>query len=180
MPVLLIMAVCAAAIWIQDGRPILFTQWRTGRGGRRFKMYKFRTMVKNAEQIKQQYLHLNKMSGPEFKLVDDPRVTRLGRFLRKCSLDELPQIFNVLKGEMSLVGPRPTSFEAAKYDLWQTERLEVLPGITGLAQVSGRSELSFEKKLDRDIAYVECRSFWLDLRILARTVMVLFNSRGAC
>ena len=143
-------------------------------------MFKFRTMVKNAEDEKRKYLHLNKMSGAEFKIVDDPRITRFGRFLRRSSFDELPQIFNVLKGEMSLVGPRPTSFAVEKYDLWQTERLEVLPGITGLAQVSGRSQLPFEEKLRCDMEYVESRTIWLDLCILARTTLVLLTQRGAC
>ena len=179
VPTLLLMALCAVGIWLDDGRPIFFIQPRTGRGARRFRMYKFRTMVTNAEAIKQQYWHLNKMSGPEFKLSDDPRVTRAGRWLRKYSLDELPQILNVLRGDMSLVGPRPTSFDATKYALSQTERLEVLPGITGLAQVSGRSELSFEQKLLRDIEYVERRSLGLDLWILLRTVKVLISPRGA-
>lgn len=175
-----LLAISALAVWLEDGRPVMFTQLRTGRGGRRFRIYKFRTMVKNAEELKQQYWHLNRMSGPEFKLDDDPRVTRVGAFLRKTSLDEIPQLFNVLKGDMSLVGPRPTSFDASKYVLWQTERLEVLPGITGLAQVSGRSELSFEEKLRLDIEYVERRSLWLDLQILLRTAVVLLSHRGAC
>lgn len=179
LPAVVVMAGCAVAIWLDDGFPLVFVQSRTGRGARRFAMYKFRTMVKNAEAIKQEYWHLNKMSGPEFKLTDDPRVTRVGRWLRKYSLDELPQIFNVLLGNMSLVGPRPTSFEASKYALVQTERLEVLPGITGLAQVSGRSQLSFEEKLLRDLEYVERRSLGLDLRILLRTVTVLISPRGA-
>jgi lipopolysaccharide/colanic/teichoic acid biosynthesis glycosyltransferase len=179
VPVFSVMAACAVAVWLGDGRPVMFAQYRTGRGGRRFKLYKFRTMLKNAEELKQKYWHLNRMSGPEFKLADDPRVTRVGRILRKYSLDELPQIINVLRGEMSLVGPRPTSFDAAKYALWQTERLEVLPGITGLAQVSGRSELSFEEKLARDIEYVERRSLRLDLRILLCTIGVVFSPRGA-
>jgi lipopolysaccharide/colanic/teichoic acid biosynthesis glycosyltransferase len=174
-----VMAVCALLICISDGRPILFVQHRTGRGGRRFRLYKFRTMVKNAEELKQKYWHLNKMSGPEFKLTDDPRVTPMGCFLRKWSLDEFPQIFNVLKGDMSLVGPRPTSFDASKYALWQTTRLEVQPGLTGLAQVSGRSSLSFEEKLRLDIKYVEERDIWLDLQILARTPVVLLNGKGA-
>ncbi len=177
--VLIVSAICAVLIWIEGGRPILFVQLRTGQGGRRFKMYKFRTMVANSEELKQTYAHLNELTWPDFKLSDDPRVTRLGRVLRKTSLDELPQIVNVLKGEMSLVGPRPTSFAASTYALWQTERLEVLPGITGLWQVSGRSDVDFDKRLRMDIEYIAQRSVWLDLQILCRTPMVVFSQRGA-
>jgi lipopolysaccharide/colanic/teichoic acid biosynthesis glycosyltransferase len=129
---LLVMAICAIAIRLDSAGPIIFTQERTGKGGRRFKMYKFRTMLPNAEELKQKYAHLNELTWPDFKITNDPRITRIGRILRKTSLDELPQIFNLLKGEMSLVGPRPTSFSVQTYRLWQTARLEVLPGITGL------------------------------------------------
>ena len=124
-------------------------------------------------------MHLNKTTGPDFKAENDPRITRVGLVLRKFSLDEIPQLFNVLQVDMSLVGPRPTSFDAGKYALWQTERLEVLPGITGLAQVSGRSELDFDQRLRLDIEYVERRSVWLDLQILWQTVVVLSSRRGA-
>ena len=176
---LIVCAICAVLIWIESGRPLLFVQLRTGRGGQRFKMYKFRTMVANGEELKQTYAHLNELTWPDFKVSDDPRVTRLGRVLRKTSLDELPQLVNVLKGEMSLVGPRPTSFAASTYALWQTERLEVLPGITGLWQVSGRSNLDFDRRLRMDIEYIANRSIWLDLRILLRTPMVVLGQRGA-
>lgn len=177
--VLVVSAMCAVLIWIEGGPPILFVQLRTGRGGRRFKMYKFRTMVANSEELKQTYAQLNELTWPDFKLSDDPRVTRVGRLLRKTSLDELPQFLNVLKGEMSLVGPRPTSFAVSTYALWQTERLEVLPGITGLWQVSGRSDVDFDKRLRMDIEYIAQRSVWLDLQILCRTPMVVFSQRGA-
>jgi lipopolysaccharide/colanic/teichoic acid biosynthesis glycosyltransferase len=176
---LLVMGVCAALIWITDGRPLLFAQDRTGRGGRRFRLYKFRTMVRNAAELKEQLAELNQLSGPDFKIEDDPRITPLGRIMRKTSLDELPQIFNVLLGDMSLVGPRPTSFEASTYDLWHTERLEVLPGITGLWQVGGRSDVDFDERVRLDIEYVEKRSLLLDTWILVRTVGVLFSQRGA-
>ena len=174
-----VFALCALVIWLEDGRPVLFTQWRTGKAGRRFRMYKFRTMVRHAEELKARYAHLSELNWPDFKITDDPRITRIGRFLRKTSLDELPQLFNVLKGEMSLVGPRPTSFEARTYALWQTERLEVLPGITGLWQISGRSDVEFDERLRLDVAYIESASVWLDLRILLRTVMVVCTRRGA-
>ena len=133
--VLPVMAVCAIALWIENPGPIVFAQQRTGRGGRRFRMYKLRSMYRNAEELKEKYRHLNELTWPDFKISNDPRVTRVGRFLRKTSLDELPQLFNVIKGDMSLVGPRPTSFDAGTYTLWHTERLEVPPGITGLWQV---------------------------------------------
>ncbi len=176
---LLAMAICAVAIRLDSAGPIIFTQARTGKGGRRFKMYKFRTMLPNAEELKQKYAHLNELTWPDFKITNDPRITRVGRILRKTSLDELPQIFNLLKGEMSLVGPRPTSFSVQTYSLWQTERLEVLPGITGLWQVSGRSELDFDDRLQLDIAYIEQQSLWLDIKILFQTVGAVLSRRGA-
>jgi len=175
-----VMAVCALLIWIEDPGQVLLVQKRTGKAGRRFSMYKFRTMVKNAEELKQTYAHLNELSWPDFKITDDPRVTRVGKWLRKTSLDELPQLFNVLKGDMSLVGPRPTSFDVSTYSLWHTERLEVLPGITGLWQVSGRSNVDFEERLRLDVQYIESRSIWLDVKILFRTVSAVFSRNGAC
>ena len=178
-PVLLAIALCAVVLWLDSPGPVFFAQLRTGYGGRRFRMYKFRTMVPNAEQLKQAYLHLNELAWPDFKITNDPRVTRFGRFLRKTSLDELPQILNVLKGEMSLVGPRPTSFDSSTYALWQMERLEVLPGITGLWQINGRSDLDFDDRLRLDIAYIEQQSLWLDLRILAGTLGAVLSQRGA-
>jgi lipopolysaccharide/colanic/teichoic acid biosynthesis glycosyltransferase len=142
-------------------------------------MYKFRTMLKNAEELKERYAHLNELCWPDFKITDDPRVTRVGRFLRKTSLDELPQIFNVLNGTMSLVGPRPTSFDVSTYELWHTERLEVLPGITGLWQISGRSDIDFDDRLRLDVDYIERQSLALDLYILWRTVAVVLKQKGA-
>jgi lipopolysaccharide/colanic/teichoic acid biosynthesis glycosyltransferase len=177
--VLPVLAICVLLIWLEDPGPVFFTQRRTGKGGVRFKMYKLRTMVKNAEELKQKYAHLNELTWPDFKITDDPRVTRVGKFLRKTSLDELPQIFNVLKGDMSLVGPRPTSFDASTYALWHTERLEVLPGLTGLWQVNGRSDLDFDDRLRLDIEYIERRSLWLDIEIMFRTVTAIFTQRGA-
>jgi lipopolysaccharide/colanic/teichoic acid biosynthesis glycosyltransferase len=161
------------------GAPAIFTQFRTGRGGRRFRMYKFRSMVPNAEGLKEKFAHLNELQWPDFKITSDPRVTPLGRILRKTSLDELPQLLNVLRGEMSLVGPRPTSFSAETYDLWQTERLDVLPGITGLWQIIGRAQLEFDDRLRLDIAYIERASLWLDINILFQTIFAIFKQRGA-
>lgn len=161
------------------GAPVIFTQQRTGRGGHRFQMYKFRTMVPNAEELKAKYAHLNELQWPDFKITNDPRITPIGRFLRRTSLDELPQLFNVLRGEMSLVGPRPTSFGPDTYELWHTERLDVLPGLTGLWQIVGRAKLEFDDRLRLDIAYIERRSLWLDINILVQTVVAVFKQRGA-
>ena len=161
------------------GAPVVFKQLRTGKGGRRFHMYKFRTMVPNAEELKSQYAHLNELQWPDFKITNDPRITRVGRFLRKTSLDEIPQFFNILKGEMSLVGPRPTSFGPETYKLWHTSRLDVMPGLTGLWQIMGRAQLEFDDRLRLDIAYIERASLWLDINILFRTVTAVFESRGA-
>lgn len=174
-----VMGICALLVRREGPGPILFVQPRTGKGGRRFRMYKFRTMVENAVELKSELLHLNELSGPDFKITDDPRVTRIGRILRRTSLDELPQLFNILKGDMSLVGPRPTSFEADTYSLWHTERLEVQPGLTGLWQVSGRSDVDFDDRVRLDVEYVRNRSLWLDLKILWATVGSVFGGRGA-
>lgn len=161
------------------GDPTFFVQERTGKNGRRFGMFKFRTMVANAEELKQQFAHLNELQWPDFKITNDPRITRIGRFLRKTSLDELPQLINVLKGEMSLVGPRPTSFSAETYSLWQTERLDVVPGMTGLWQIIGRGSTEFDERLRLDIAYIERRCITLDFEILFRTILSVFRQKGA-
>lgn len=177
--VVLVLALCALAIRIDTPGAPFFQQQRTGRHGRRFGMHKLRTMVQNAGELKAQYAHLNELSWPDFKIKNDPRVTRVGAFLRRTSLDELPQIFNVLAGDMSLVGPRPTSFAADTYSLWHTARLEVKPGLTGLWQISGRSELQFDDRLRLDIAYIRSRCLTMDLLILLRTVGAVFSGRGA-
>ena len=161
------------------GAPAFFKQLRTGKGGHRFCMYKFRTMIPEAEELKEKYAHLNELQWPDFKITNDPRITPVGAFLRKTSLDELPQLFNVLKGDMSLVGPRPTSFGPETYKLWHTSRLEVMPGMTGLWQILGRAELEFDDRLRLDIAYIERASLWFDLNILLRTFVAVFQFRGA-
>lgn len=161
------------------GAPVMFRQLRTGKGGQRFQMYKFRSMVPNAEELKAKYAHLNELQWPDFKITNDPRITRVGKFLRKTSLDELPQLFNVLNGDMSLVGPRPTSFGPETYKLWHTERLDVAPGLTGLWQIIGRAQLEFDDRLRLDIAYIEKRSLWFDIVILFYTVAAVFKQRGA-
>jgi lipopolysaccharide/colanic/teichoic acid biosynthesis glycosyltransferase len=175
-----LMGLIALAVQVSSpGAPVIFVQPRTGRGGRRFRMYKFRTMVPNAEELKQKYAHLNELPWPDFKITNDPRITPLGRILRKTSLDELPQLFNVLKGEMSLVGPRPTSFGTETYKLWHTTRLDVMPGITGLWQIYGRGSIDFDQRLRMDIAYIERRCLWLDIKILIYTALAVFQQRGA-
>lgn len=175
-----IFILCAVLIKLEDPKgPILFVQQRTGKGGRRFDIYKFRTMVYNAEELKAQLSHLNELQWPDFKITNDPRVTRVGRVLRKTSLDELPQVLNVLKGEMTLVGPRPTSFSAETYALWQTERLDVTPGITGLWQIMGRASMEFTDRVYLDVFYIEHRSIWLDFQILIRTIFAVLAQRGA-
>jgi lipopolysaccharide/colanic/teichoic acid biosynthesis glycosyltransferase len=174
-----IMLLCALAVSLDSEGAPFFAQPRTGLGGKRFRMYKLRTMVKNAGELKAKYAHLNELTWPDFKITNDPRVTRVGRFLRRTSLDELPQLFNVLLGDMSLVGPRPTSFAADTYSLWHTARLEVKPGVTGLWQVSGRNELDFDDRLRLDIGYIRNRSLKLDLVILIRTFTAVISARGA-
>ncbi len=181
MPVWLsLLCLIAVLIWVSaPGAPILFYHLRTGKGGRRFYMYKFRTMVPNAEELKANYAHLNELKWPDFKITNDPRVTLVGRLLRKTSMDELPQLLNVLRGEMSLVGPRPTFFESDKYKLWQTGRLDTLPGITGLWQILGRGSVDFDTRSRLDIAYIERASLWLDINILYRTIFVVLKQKGA-
>lgn len=176
MPVFVL---CIMAIKLDSPGPVFFPQKRTGKGGRRFRMYKFRTMLKNADELKEKYKHLNTQTYPDFKIPDDPRITRVGRFLRVTSLDELPQLLNVLKGEMSLVGPRPTSFSSSTYDLWQTARLGVTPGITGLWQISGRANIDFDERNRLDIQYIKNRSFWYDLKILFKTFLCVVERDGA-
>lgn len=158
----------------------IFRQTRCGRGGSIFTCLKFRTMVPNAEEARDALLASNECSGPVFKIRRDPRVTRVGRILRKTSIDELPQLWNVLRGDMSLVGPRPPlPDEVTAYTARERQRLSVRPGLTGLWQVSGRSNLSFERWVELDLEYVQRRSFWLDLRVLLLTVPAVLSGRGA-
>jgi lipopolysaccharide/colanic/teichoic acid biosynthesis glycosyltransferase len=180
LPVALpLLALCALAVLLDSRGPVVIGQTRTGRDARPFRMFKFRTMVRNAEELKAGLSHLNVLPPPDFKIPNDPRITRVGRILRQTSLDELPQLVNVLRGEMSLVGPRPTSFAATTYSLWHTHRLEVTPGITGLWQVKGRNVTTFDERLRIDIEYIERRSFFYDLKILLLTVPAIFRRSGA-
>ena len=170
---------CAIAIRLDSRGQVLFAQERTGRNGHRFRMYKFRTMVENAEELKEQLRHLSVVPPPDFKIPNDPRITPVGRFLRRSSLDELPQILNVVRGDMSLVGPRPTSFAPSTYRLWHTTRLEVPPGLTGLWQIRGRNTTTFDERLRLDIKYIAEMSILLDLKILAATAKVVVRGSGA-
>lgn len=180
LPVLIpLLVIIALAIRLDSPGPVMFVQQRTGRGGRRFPMLKFRTMVRNAEELKASLAHLSIVPPPDFKIIDDPRITRVGKVLRASSLDELPQLLNVLAGQMSLVGPRPTSFAASTYSLWHTRRLEVAPGVTGLWQLHGRNEADFDQRLRLDVQYIERCCFPLDVRILLATAGSVVRRRGA-
>ena len=175
-----VFATIAVVQLITSGRPILFVQERVGTNGRVFRMFKFRSMVRDAEARARALRHNNEMSGPVFKIRNDPRITPFGKLLRRTSLDELPQLFNVLKGEMSLVGPRPPlPSEVAQYKRWQRRRLSMRPGITGLWQVSGRNHVDFDQWMALDMQYLDKWSLWLDLRILLRTSQAVLRSKGA-
>ncbi|MNR81934.1 UDP-glucose:undecaprenyl-phosphate glucose-1-phosphate transferase [compost metagenome] len=182
LAILPILIAIACMIKLDSPGPVIFRQKRVGLNGREFWMYKFRSMAIDAEQRHQALLAQNEMKdGVIFKMTDDPRVTRLGRLLRKTSLDELPQLFNVLRGEMSLVGPRPLpTYEVAQQTPYQMRRLDVVPGCTGLWQTSGRSNLdSFAQMVELDFEYIRNWSFTYDLAILFRTFQVLFKAEGA-
>jgi len=169
------------ALWVKlDDRsgPVFFRQSRTGLGGRRFNLLKYRTMVSNAEELKEQLRDRSEVPWPDFRMANDPRVTRIGRFLRKTSLDELPQFINVLKGDMSIVGPRPTSFEASTYDIWQTGRLDFRPGITGPWQVRGRDSMDFEERCRLEIGFFRHPSFWREIGLVFATARAVFKRTG--
>ena len=173
------MALVALAIKLDTDGPVFYASMRIGKRGRPFRCYKFRTMVANADALKKCLLSQNEREGVLFKMANDPRVTRLGRFLRKYSIDELPQLANVLAGDMSMVGPRPPiEDEVEKYQIEHLHRLQVLPGLTGLWQVQARKDRSFSKYIALDMAYVENWNFWLDLKILLRTVDVVLRGTG--
>jgi lipopolysaccharide/colanic/teichoic acid biosynthesis glycosyltransferase len=170
----------ALAVRLDSPGPVLYRSMRLGRNGRPFVFYKFRSMVTGAHESARYVQHLNEVEGPVFKSARDPRVTRVGRFLRRTSIDELPQIVNVLRGEMSLVGPRPPIPEEVEaYEPWQRLRLEVQPGITCLWQISGRSKLGFEEWMRLDIQYIQTISLATDIRILCRTLPAVLSREGA-
>jgi exopolysaccharide biosynthesis polyprenyl glycosylphosphotransferase len=177
IPIFIIISIL---IKVDSHGAILHRQRRVGKNGKFFNMYKFRSMVENAEDMKNQLYKLNEIDGPAFKIKDDPRITKIGKFIRKYSIDELPQLFNVLKGEMSLVGPRPPlPIEVERYTDWDWRKLEVVPGITGLWQVSGRSDVTFEQWVNLDVYYIENWSPWLDLKIVLKTIPVVLKGDGA-
>jgi exopolysaccharide biosynthesis polyprenyl glycosylphosphotransferase len=170
----------ALLIKLDSPGPVFFKQTRVGKWGRLFGVYKFRSMYIDAEKRKQDLMKLNEADGPVFKMKQDPRVTRVGRVIRKISIDELPQLINILKGEMTLVGPRPPlPKEVDKYKYSQRKRLDVVQGITGLQQVSGRSDLNFEQWVAYDIEYIEKQSFWFDIKILLKAIPAVLTGKGA-
>jgi exopolysaccharide biosynthesis polyprenyl glycosylphosphotransferase len=174
-----VMLLAVMAIALDSQGPILYAAWRVGRKGRKFRCFKFRTMVPDADARKDDFRHMNERNGATFKIANDPRITRVGRILRKYSIDELPQLFNVLRGEMSIVGPRPHPVDdCSQYQLEDLRRLDVLPGITGLWQVSARRDPSFERNVSLDLEYIENWNVWLDVRILLRTVPEVFRGSG--
>jgi len=176
----LFMLPTAILIKLTSPGPVLFRQKRCGLNGRQFVMYKFRSMVDNAEQLRVELEALNEMDGPVFKSSSDPRITTIGKLIRRRSIDELPQLFNVLRGDMSLVGPRPPlPAEVARYERWQRRRLSMKPGMTCLWQISGRNEVSFEDWMKLDLTYIDNWSLLLDLKILLKTVPVVLLGRGA-
>jgi exopolysaccharide biosynthesis polyprenyl glycosylphosphotransferase len=173
--------IVALLIKLEDPKgPVFFKQVRVGKDGKEFYMYKFRSMVANAEELLESLLHLNETTGAMFKMKDDPRVTKIGKFIRKTSIDELPQLWNVLKGDMSLVGPRPPlPREVAQYTEYDKQRLLVTPGCTGLWQISGRSNVGFKEMVELDLQYIRNRSILFDLKIILKTVLVFFGSKDA-
>ena len=175
-----IIAVVACAVKFTSKGPVFFSQKRVGKNGELFEMYKFRSMVVNAEELKENLEEQNEMSGPMFKIKDDPRITKVGKFIRKTSIDELPQLWNVLKGDMSLVGPRPSlPKEVEQFDNWMFKRLSVRPGLTCYWQVSGRNNIDFEDWMKLDVKYVEERNLWIDIKLIFKTVFVLFGDKNA-
>jgi exopolysaccharide biosynthesis polyprenyl glycosylphosphotransferase len=177
-----VFAVVAILIKLEDGGPIFFGQKRVGKWGREFKMWKFRSMGVDAEKKLAEIMNQNKhATGVTFKIKNDPRITKVGRWLRKFSIDELPQFYNVLVGDMSLVGPRPpVPREVAKYTWADRRRLEVIPGLTCFWQINGRANIDFPEQVQLDVQYIESQSFWLDCKILLRTVPAVLLGRGAC
>lgn len=177
-PLFLIVAIL---IKLEDPKgKVFFAQERNGRYPKTFKMYKFRSMVHNAEELLKDLMDRNEQTGPVFKINDDPRITKVGKVIRKTSIDELPQLFNVLKGDMSLVGPRPPiPHEVEQYNSYQMQRLAVKPGLTCIWQVSGRNNIGFDEWVEMDIEYIKTRSLWLDIKLIFKTVGVLFGDDNA-
>ena len=176
-PILLIVSIL---IKIESKGPIIFAQERVGKDLKTFKMYKFRSMVNDAEELKEKLMKYNQMSGPMFKMDNDPRVTKIGKFIRKTSIDELPQLINVIKGDMSLVGPRPSlPKEVKEFEPWMKKRFQVKPGLTCYWQVSGRNNIDFEDWMKLDIKYIEDKSILLDIKLIVKTAFLLFGDKNA-
>lgn len=177
-PIFLIVSVL---IKLEDPKGnIFFSQERNGLNGKTFNMYKFRSMVHNAEELLEGLMEQNEQSGPAFKMKDDPRITKIGKFIRKTSIDELPQLINILKGDMSIVGPRPPiPREVEQYTEYQLQRLLVKPGLTCYWQVGGRNEIGFDEWVELDIKYIEERNLWIDIKLIFKTVFVLFGDKNA-
>ena len=176
-PVFLLIAVLIKA---EDKGPVFFAQDRTGRNGKVFKMYKFRSMRVNAEKQRNDLLNQNEADGPLFKIQKDPRITKIGGFIRKTSIDELPQFLNIFKGDMTIIGPRPfVTYEQEQFDEYQSQRLLVKPGLTCYWQTNGRSDCPFEKMIEYDLDYVRNRSFKVDIKLFFKTIKVVFKCIGA-
>ncbi len=178
LPLFILVGIC---IKLEDPQgKVFFSQERVGKEGKIFRMYKFRSMVHNAEELLKDLQDKNEQTGPVFKIENDPRITNIGKYIRKTSIDELPQLFNVLKGEMSLVGPRPPlTREVEQYDEYQMQRLLVKPGLTCIWQVSGRNSIGFDEWIEMDLEYLRTRSLWLDIKLIFKTVFVLFGDKNA-
>lgn len=174
-----LMLLTALAIFLEDGGPVFFVQRRAGLNGKHFRMYKFRSMCKDADKLHHKFLSYNELDGPAFKMKHDPRVTRVGRFIRRTSIDELPQLLNIIRGDMSIVGPRPLPvYEAKQCSAYQNRRLLVKPGLTCYWQVMGRSDVSFEEWMALDLKYLRERGVLTDARIVLRTFAVIFKGGG--
>lgn len=175
-PVFLVTAIAVKS----DGGPVFYSQKRAGKDNKPFKMYKFRSMCPNAERLQKELMQYNEMDGPVFKIKDDPRITKVGKFIRKYSIDELPQLVNILRGEMTIVGPRPPLLkEVSEYNDYQMQRLLVKPGLTCFWQAYGRSNLSFDDWMDMDMKYIKRRSMWLDMGLIIKTIFAVIFKRGA-
>ena len=176
-----LLIIVALAIKIEDPKgSIFFSQQRCGKDNKLFPMYKFRSMVSNAEELLEELMEHNEMDGPVFKIKDDPRITRVGKFIRKTSIDELPQLFNILRGDMSIVGPRPAiPHEVAEYSHYHKQRLLVKPGLTCIWQGSGRNSIGFDEWMEMDLEYIEKRNLWMDTKLIFKTVGVLFGDKNA-
>ncbi len=175
-----LMTLSVLMVYFEDGSPVIFRQKRVGKNGQLFEIFKIRTMIKNAEQLQSQVEKRDTDGNLIYKTKDDPRITRIGRLLRRFSIDELPQLFNVLSGTMSLVGPRPElPYLTEMYEPWQQKRFDVLPGMTGWWQINGRSDRPLYLHIEDDLYYIQNYSIWLDLEIILRTIWIVLTGRGA-